>query len=83
MVLSLDTYLARFQRAIFLNHHIYMSLVIQHGETIEPSPSLIEKAVKFSAHRRQEHLARATMSILDKLCAEYELNEYEKTLSHR
>lgn len=60
-----------------------MSLVIQHGETIEPSPSIIEKAVKFAAHRKQEHLARTTMSILDKLCAEYALNEYEKTLSHR
>ena len=60
-----------------------MSLSIQHGETIEPSPSLIEKAVKFAAHRKQEHIASATRSVLDRLCTEYALNEYEKTLSHR
>lgn len=60
-----------------------MSLSIQHGETLSPSPSLIEKAVKFAAHRKQEHLAHTTMSILDRLCAEYSLNEYENSLRHR
>lgn len=60
-----------------------MSLVIQHGETIEPSPEHITQAAKLAAYRKHEVISRAAHRALNALVTNSILDDYEAGLSHR